>query len=109
MRVAVYAAGLNFADILSSQGKYQEKPPLPFTPGNSSIVASSLLCVGGKCLTNIHVFVTGSEYAGSVISTASGVDGFKPGDRVFGLALQQGCFAEEAIVPSYVRVCVVLP
>lgn len=31
--VEVRAVGLNFADTLSVQGRYQIKPPLPFTPG----------------------------------------------------------------------------
>jgi NADPH:quinone reductase len=31
--VRVLAAGLNFPDVLMAQGKYQERPPLPFTPG----------------------------------------------------------------------------
>jgi NADPH2:quinone reductase len=31
--VEVEAAALNFFDILLCQGKYQERPPLPFTPG----------------------------------------------------------------------------
>jgi len=31
--VAVEAAGINFADILMIAGKYQEKPPFPFSPG----------------------------------------------------------------------------
>jgi NADPH2:quinone reductase len=31
--VRVRAAALNFPDILMVQGKYQERPPLPFTPG----------------------------------------------------------------------------
>jgi NADPH:quinone reductase len=31
--VKVLAAGLNFPDVLMAQGKYQERPPLPFTPG----------------------------------------------------------------------------
>jgi NADPH2:quinone reductase len=31
--VAVRAIGLNFADLLSIQGRYQVKAPLPFTPG----------------------------------------------------------------------------
>ena len=33
VRVRVRAAGLNFADTLQVAGKYQLKPPLPFTPG----------------------------------------------------------------------------
>jgi NADPH2:quinone reductase len=31
--VKVLAAGLNFPDVLMAQGTYQERPPLPFTPG----------------------------------------------------------------------------
>ncbi|KPV43415.1 NADPH:quinone oxidoreductase family protein [Alicyclobacillus ferrooxydans] len=31
--IQVKASALNFFDILLCQGKYQEKPPLPFTPG----------------------------------------------------------------------------
>jgi len=32
--VDVRAAGVNFPDVLTVQGKYQVRPPLPFTPGN---------------------------------------------------------------------------
>ncbi|MDK3258932.1 NADPH:quinone oxidoreductase family protein [Blastococcus capsensis] len=31
--VKVKAAALNFPDVLMAQGKYQQKPPLPYTPG----------------------------------------------------------------------------
>src|SRR5947209_4776035 len=33
VRIRTRAAALNFFDILQVQGKYQEKPPFPFTPG----------------------------------------------------------------------------
>ncbi len=33
LRVRVDAVALNFPDVLLCQGRYQEKPPLPFTPG----------------------------------------------------------------------------
>ena len=33
VRIRNHAAGLNFFDILQVQGKYQNKPPFPFTPG----------------------------------------------------------------------------
>jgi len=33
LRIRVHAAGVNFFDILQVQGKYQIKPPFPFTPG----------------------------------------------------------------------------
>jgi NADPH2:quinone reductase len=42
--VAVAAAALNFADILVCQGRYQEHPPLPFTPGMEA--AGTVTAVG---------------------------------------------------------------
>ena len=33
VRIEVHACGINFADVLIVQGKYQTKPPLPFVPG----------------------------------------------------------------------------
>lgn len=50
------AAGLNFFDVLQVQGKYQERPAFPFTPG--------------------------AETAGTVVSVGCGVEGFKIMDRV---------------------------
>jgi NADPH2:quinone reductase len=54
--IAVEAAGVNFVDALFVSGKYQIKPPLPFTPG--------------------------SEVAGTVVSVGSGVTDVVPGQRV---------------------------
>lgn len=54
--VRVKAAGLNFADILMTQGKYQSKPELPFSPG--------------------------AEIAGLVDSVGPGVSEFRCGQRV---------------------------
>nr|XP_023893109.1 quinone oxidoreductase-like protein 2 [Quercus suber] len=34
VRVRVKATSLNYANYLQIQGKYQEKPPLPFIPGS---------------------------------------------------------------------------
>ena len=34
LRIRVLAAGVSFAQSLVVQGKYQRKPPLPFTPGS---------------------------------------------------------------------------
>ncbi len=56
--VAIHAAALNFFDTLIIAGKYQFKPPFPFSPA--------------------------SEFAGVVESIGAGVTGFKPGDRVLG-------------------------
>ena len=33
VRIAVHACGVNFADTLMIEGKYQEKPEMPFSPG----------------------------------------------------------------------------
>jgi NADPH2:quinone reductase len=56
--VAVKAAALNFFDTLLIAGKYQVKPPFPFSPA--------------------------SEFAGVVTSVGAGVSGPAPGDRVLG-------------------------
>jgi NADPH2:quinone reductase len=54
----VMAVGLNFFDTLIIAGKYQTKPPFPFSPGG--------------------------EFAGVIESLGEGVTGFAPGDRVMG-------------------------
>jgi NADPH2:quinone reductase len=66
--VGVKAAGVNFPDILVTEGKYQFQPPLPFTPG--------------------------SEIAGVVEAVGEGVEGLAVGDRVCGFHLN-GAFAEK--------------
>jgi NADPH2:quinone reductase len=57
--VAVKAAGVNFVDGLFVQGRYQIKPPLPFTPGG--------------------------EVAGDVVAVGDGVDRVAVGDRVLAM------------------------
>ena len=56
--VRIKAAALNFFDTLIIAGKYQHKPPFPFSPA--------------------------SEFAGVVDSVGEGVTDFAPGDRVIG-------------------------
>ena len=73
--VDVRAAGVNFPDVLTVQGKYQYRPELPFTPGN--------------------------EFAGTVRAVGDGVAGFRPGDRVIGFA-RTGAFAEQVAAPAEV-------
>lgn len=34
VRIAIRAAGVSFVDVLVAAGKYQTKPPVPFTPGS---------------------------------------------------------------------------
>jgi NADPH2:quinone reductase len=69
--IQVAAAGVNFADTLMIGGTYQDKPPLPFTPG--------------------------LEMSGMVRSCGAAVRRVKPGDRVMAVA-SRGAFAEQALV-----------
>jgi NADPH2:quinone reductase len=71
--VDVEAAGANFVDALLVQGRYQIKPPLPFTPG--------------------------MEVAGTVSAIGEGVDGVAPGDRVLGISFFGG-YADRVALPA---------
>lgn len=74
VRIKVEAAGVSFATQLVVAGKYQRKPPLPFTPG--------------------------TEIAGTVIESAPDVpDPLPPGTRVFAV-LDWGGMAEEAVADA---------
>jgi len=70
--IDVRASACNFFDILMVQGKYQVRPPLPFSPGG--------------------------EVAGVVRAVGPGVDRIAPGDRVFAM-LGWGGFASMALAP----------
>ncbi|KZT72141.1 NAD(P)-binding protein [Daedalea quercina L-15889] len=69
--VEIFSAGLNYYDILQSQGKYQVQPPFPFT--------------------------LGSEFAGRIAANSPIPKGcpFKPGDRVFSAV--QGAYADKLV------------
>jgi NADPH2:quinone reductase len=69
--VEMHAAAVNFPDLLAIQGKYQNRPELPFTPGR--------------------------EGAGVVAAVGSGVGGIAVGDRVM-VQLEHGAFAEQVAV-----------
>jgi NADPH2:quinone reductase len=71
--VAVKAAALNFFDILLVQGKYQFKPPFPFSPA--------------------------AEIAGVIDSVGSGVTDLKVGDRVIASCGHNGA-REKVAVPA---------
>ena len=73
VRVRIRACGLNFADLLMIEGKYQERHPLPFT--------------------------LGMEVAGVVEALGPGTAGPAPGTRVavFG---GQGGLAEAGCFPA---------
>ncbi len=70
VRIAVHAAGVNFADSLIAAGKYQEKMEPPFIPG--------------------------MELAGTVLEVADDVTACRVGDRVMA-TVTGGAFAEEAV------------
>lgn len=71
--VQVKACSLNFPDTLIIQGKYQFKPPLPFTPG--------------------------SDIAGEVSAVGKEVKNLKVGDEVIGF-VPHGGFAEYVVAPA---------
>ncbi len=73
VRIAVKAAGVNFADTLMVKGEYQVRPPFPFSPG--------------------------LEVAGEVLECAPGVDAFKQGDRVMAM-VHYGGYATEVVAPA---------
>jgi len=74
IRVRIHASALSFANLLVLEGKHQNTPPLPFTPG--------------------------TEIAGTVAEIAPDVETLlKPGDRVCA-GLPNGGFAEEAVIDA---------
>jgi NADPH2:quinone reductase len=73
VRIGVQACAINFADILMIAGKYQVRPPFPFSPG--------------------------LEAAGDVLEVGDGVDHVKVGDRVMAIC-NYGGYAEEVIAPA---------
>jgi NADPH2:quinone reductase len=71
--VAVRAAGVGYADGLLVQGKYQIKPPLPFTPGG--------------------------EISGDVVAVGDGVEGVAVGTRVLA-TVRRGGYASHGRLPA---------
>lgn len=73
VRIRVHHAGVGFAVSLFVSGKYQRKPPLPFTPG--------------------------TEVSGEILEVAPDVTRLHVGQRVVA-ALDWGGFAEEAVATA---------
>ncbi|CAM9261896.1 unnamed protein product [Chrysoparadoxa australica] len=71
--LSVSCCGINFPDYLLVQGKYQVRPPRPFSPG--------------------------SEVSGSVKSLGAGVSSVSIGDRVMCM-IPHGGLADEVVVPA---------
>ena len=78
--VDVKVCGINFTDLLSLDGKYQNNPPVPFTPGKDA--------------------------AGVVSAVGAGVTGLKAGDRVIAHVVHGG-LAEKVACPE--ALCFPLP
>ena len=75
--IDVKAAGVNFPDILITQGKYQFKPTPPFSPGG--------------------------EASGIISEVGPGVTSLKVGDRV-ATTLLYGAYAEQVVAPEMATV-----
>jgi NADPH:quinone reductase-like Zn-dependent oxidoreductase len=73
LRIAVRAAGVNFADVMARLGLYPDAPPPPA--------------------------VVGYEVAGVVDAIGAGVTAFSPGDRVLALT-RFGGYADRVVVPE---------
>ena len=73
VRIAVHAVGVNFPDLLLVEGKYQLRPPFPFSPG--------------------------LECAGTVIEVGGDVTDVAVGARVLAFR-PYGCMAEQVAVPA---------
>lgn len=73
VRVAIHAASINFPDLLTVEGKYQVRPPLPFVPG--------------------------SEFSGRVEAVGSAVRHLKVGDPVAAIG-SAGGFGTHACVKA---------
>lgn len=69
--ITIKGCSVNFPDLLMTEGKYQRKPALPFSPG--------------------------SEVAGVIRDVGAGVENYQPGDRVMAYT-GHGGFAEEVVV-----------
>jgi len=73
--VEVWSAALNFPDVLLARGAYQDKPPLPFTPG--------------------------VELCGEIVGVGPGVEPTRLGSRVVGMPrLPHGALAGYALARS---------
>ncbi|GLS85712.1 NADPH:quinone oxidoreductase [Cypionkella aquatica] len=76
VRVKVAAVGLNFADLLMGQGRYQERPAVPFVPGME--FAGTIDAIGADTAAMPHL---------------------QPGTRVAGFA-SHGALAEYLLAPA---------
>ena len=82
IRLDVKAAGVNFADILTIKGRYQERPRPPFSPG--------------------------LEVSGKIIEIGNKVFNHKVGDHVMSI-MKYGGYQSEVVVPEAKPTITILP
>jgi NADPH2:quinone reductase len=71
--VEVWSTALNFPDVLMARGEYQERPPMPYTPG--------------------------IELCGMIVAVGTGVERSRVGERVIGTpSMPHGALARYAVV-----------
>ena len=80
VRIRVRACGVNFADTLVIAGKYQVKPPFPFSPG--------------------------IEVAGDIVEVGAAIGGLRPGQRVCAFLRACGGYAEEIVADADATIAV---
>lgn len=73
VKIKVHSCGVNFADILTIKGRYQERPRPPFSPG--------------------------LEISGKIIEVGKDISDHKVGDSVMSI-MKYGGYKSEVIVPS---------
>jgi len=78
VRIKVHACGVNFPDVLMVAGKYQMRPPLPFSPGAE--FSGEIVAVGANC---------GSLRTGQRVLAVSG----------FGGMAEEACVAARSVAP----------
>jgi len=74
VKIQVHASSIGFVDRLIMEGQYQIEHSPPFVPGG--------------------------EAAGTITAVGAAVKDLKVGDRVIGLSLEMGCWAEEVVMPA---------
>lgn len=73
--VEVWSTALNFPDVLMARGQYQERPPMPYTPG--------------------------IELCGMIVAVGAGVERTRVGERVIGTpVMPHGSLARYAVVAA---------
>lgn len=86
-QIKMVAMAVNFADNLVLRGKYQIRPPLPYTPGTDF---AGVVTRVGPNVTHLKV---GDRVSGGTISGRNYVSGR-------GLGVARGGFAEDAVLPE---------